>query len=228
MIYITGDTHGDQNRFFDLQNNHGEATWTNDDYLIVCGDFGYIFFNDASENAFLDELEQKPYTICFLDGNHENFPAIFSYPEEQWNGGRIHRIRKNIIHLMRSQVFEIDGHTFFTMGGGYSIDRYMRRLNESYWEEELPSDAEYKEAIANLKKHDMQVDFMLSHTAPKEIVLRMGYHPDPHEWELEGFLEYLMYEVRFKRWYIGHWHEDREILDKYTALWFNCVKLPQE
>jgi predicted phosphodiesterase len=94
-----------------------DNTWSENDYLIVCGDFGYIFLNDDREKAFLDYLETKPYTICFVDGNHENFPVIYSYPKELWHGGYIHRIRKNILHLMRGQVFEIEGKKIFTFGG---------------------------------------------------------------------------------------------------------------
>ena len=147
MIYITGDTHGDHIRF--IENNMGDDEWTEKDYLIVCGDFGFVFLNNDSEKEFLDFLEKKPYTICFCDGNHENFPAIFSYPKELWNGGYVHRIRNNVLHLMRGQVFQIDGKKIFTMGGAYSIDRYVRKLNFSYWKEELPNNQEYHEASKN-------------------------------------------------------------------------------
>ena len=87
MIYITGDTHGEQNRILQIQN---EYHLTNGDTLIICGDFGFLFHNDKQENIFLDDLEKLPYTICFCDGNHENFPAIYSYPVEEWNGGKVH------------------------------------------------------------------------------------------------------------------------------------------
>ena len=92
MIYITGDTHGEQNRILYIEQKSGIK---DKDYLIVCGDFGYIFTDSLTERHFLDDLEARPYTICFCDGNHENFPAIYNYPKETWNGGRIHRIRKN-------------------------------------------------------------------------------------------------------------------------------------
>ena len=75
MIYITGDTHGDINRFNEV-NMHGESTWTEDDYLIICGDFGFIFDNDDVETAWLDDMKDKDYTIVWVDGNHENFNAI--------------------------------------------------------------------------------------------------------------------------------------------------------
>ena len=151
MIYITGDTHGEQTRFDELA-THGEPDWTENDYLIVCGDFGYIFKNSPMEHVFLNHLEEKPYTICFCDGNHENFAEINSYPVEIWNGGKVHKIRKNVIHLMRGQIYEIDGKKIFTFGGAYSRDRYMRKEGYSYWREELPNDSEYKEASENLKR----------------------------------------------------------------------------
>lgn len=222
MIYITGDTHGDRFRF--IKNTLDDENWTKDDFLIVCGDFGYIFLNDSAEEKFLDYLEAKPYTICFCDGNHENFPAIFSYPEITWKGGKVHKIRKNIFHLMRGQFFTIENKKIFTMGGAYSIDRYMRKLNYSYWNEELPSNEEYSEAIENLKKHK-KADIVISHTAPREIVQKMGFSPDIHDMELTGFLEWVMHEIEFSHWYFGHWHTDETFYGKFTAVYFSVHKI---
>ncbi len=224
MIYVTGDTHGDPFRFTEA-NMCGEAKWTSEDLLIVCGDFGYIFANDEKERLFLDELEEKPYTICFCDGNHENFAVLNSYPKELWNGRYVHRIRKNIVHLMRGQYFTISGKTFFAMGGAYSTDKYMRFENLSWWKEELPSDSEYKEAIKTLKENSNRVDYIITHTAPREIIRRIGKYPDRNDMELTGFLEWIMYEVTFKKWYFGHWHTDRDIDAKFRALWFDVAAI---
>lgn len=220
MIYITGDTHGEQARFSPAA-MPGEDKWGEDDILIICGDFGFLFANDARENAFLDKLSEKPYTICFCDGNHENFPAIYAYPQEEWNGGRVHRIRKNIFHLMRGQVFLIEGKKIFTMGGAYSIDKYMRKDGLSWWKEELPTNGEYREATQNLRETGNCVDYIITHTAPREMIRRMGKYPDMHDAELTGFLEWIMYEVKFKKWFFGHWHMDVEFDDRFRALWFD-------
>ena len=219
MIKVTGDTHGDPVRF--IENNMGDNEWTSDDYLIVCGDFGFIFRNNEAEREFLDYLETKSYTICFCDGNHENFPAIFSYPKEKWNGGYVHRIRKNVLHLMRGQVFKIDGKKVFSMGGAYSIDRYVRKLNFSYWEEEIPNNQEYHEATQNLRENNDEVDIVISHTAPREIIRRMGKYPDAHDMELTGFLEWIMYQIKYQHWYFGHWHLDQIFDEKHTAVYFD-------
>lgn len=222
MIYITGDMHGEQARFNLLEK---ECNFSSTDTLIVCGDFGYLFKDNPAEHAFLDNLEQRSYTIYFLDGNHENFPAIFRYPEETWHGGRIHRIRRNVIHLMRGQVFTIENKRFFTMGGAYSIDCYMRKLNFSYWQEELPTQGDYQEAIKNLNQHDNYVDYILTHTCPREVIRMIGYEPNRQDLELTGFLEFLMYEISYTHWYFGHWHIDQNITNKFTAVWFQTIRL---
>lgn len=226
MIYITGDTHGEQNRLLYIEQETGIKAG---DTLIICGDFGYLFLNNTSERLFLDDVERtRPYTIAFVDGNHENFPAIYEFPIEDWNGGKVHRIRKNIVHLMRGQVFTIEGKTFFSMGGAYSIDKYMRTEGYSWWSEELPCDAEYKEAVANLKKYDNKVDYVISHTAPQSIIHWMGYVPDSHDQELTGFFAWIYHDISFKYWYFGHWHNDNIINDKARLLWFDVVKIQGE
>lgn len=224
MIYITGDTHGNINRFSDLS-MPDEHLWTADDYLIVCGDFGFVFADDELERRQLDELAKKPYTILFVDGNHENFHALYRYPEQSRFGGRVHVIRNNIFHLMRGQVYDICGKSFLAMGGAYSIDRFVRKKNLSYWDEELPCNSEYREAAKSIAERGNKVDYIITHTAPREIIRRMGYYPDPHDMELTGFLEWIMYECRFKRWFFGHWHEDKVVDGRFRALFYEVEKV---
>lgn len=220
MIYITGDTHGDAARF--VGNNMGDAAWTEEDVLIVCGDFGFVFTGSEREEANLDFLAQKPYTICFCDGNHENFPLLFSYPEELWCGGRVHRLRKNVLHLMRGEIYEIQGKKVFAMGGAYSIDRAYRNLGRSWWEEELPSEEECDRAWENLESRGMKVDLVITHTAPAAAVHSMGKFPDYHEENFQRFLRKLYLNLDFDRWYFGHWHEDRVLNDQFIAV---CTKV---
>lgn len=126
---------------------------------------------------------------------------------------------------MRGQVFTIEGKTFFTMGGAYSIDRYRRQKDISYWEEELPGREEYAEATANIMKHNKKFDYIITHTIPRRIIGLMGHYPDPHDMELTVFLEWIMYECSFKHWYFGHFHEDSKITDKFTALYYDVIKI---
>ena len=162
MIYATGDLHGNTLRF-QPQYFPEQSDMTKDDYMIVCGDFGCVWNGDKSDDPQLDRLEVLPFTVLFVDGNHENFDALNEYPVEQWHGGKVHKIRPHVIHLMRGQAFELQCRTFFTMGGAQSHDiadgvldmdspdfyerydslrrnRGQFRINHiSWWQEELPS-----------------------------------------------------------------------------------------
>ena len=120
-VYVTGDTHGEFQRFgskyFPQQKHMGR-----EDYVIVTGDFGGLWDGSPKDQYWLDWLEGKPFTTLFVDGNHENFDLLNAFPERQWNGGRVHEVREHVLHLMRGQVFTFGGLTWFTMGGAASHD----------------------------------------------------------------------------------------------------------
>ena len=40
----------------------------------------------------------------------------------EWHGGKVHRVRPHVLHLMRGQIFELEDSRFFTMGGAKSHD----------------------------------------------------------------------------------------------------------
>ena len=226
MIYIRGDTHGQIDQLSESV-IFGERSWTQEDILIVTGDFGYVFMgeqNYTSEKNNLDMLARKPYTILFVDGNHEGFPFLKQYPEEIRYGAPVRRIRNNIFWLQRGYVYGIEGRTFFVMGGAYSVDRafrrqYFERTGEKIWfEEELPNSEEYNRGIANLNAYGRKVDYVITHTAPTSIVLQMTMSlPDVHEVELTGFLDWVYHEVQFRKWFFGHFHMDQVINDTVIA-----------
>ena len=169
MLYTVGDTHGNQYKWVEQI----EPILSPSDIILICGDFGVGFWNGRywSEETFYDFLSEQEYTVLFIDGNHENFDKLNSYPVETWCGGNVHKIRNNnVIHLMRGEVYCIDGNTIFVMGGGYSIDKYRRTEGVSWWSQEMPSEEEYLSALANLDKVGNNVDYIITHTAPSETV----------------------------------------------------------
>ena len=104
MIFITGDMHGLMERFQDSAFRHIKKG----DTLIICGDFGFLWEGTEEEKKALKKLEKKKYEILFVDGIHENFDLLESYPEEEYAGGRVHRIGTNLRHLMRGELFTIE------------------------------------------------------------------------------------------------------------------------
>jgi len=228
MIYNTGDTHGIQYKWVEQI----EPVLSPGDIIIVNGDFGIGFWNGRywPEEMFFDFISEQKYTVLFVDGNHENFNKLDSYPVELWNGGRVHKIRHNLIHLMRGEVYSIDGITIFTFGGGYSLDKYRRQENISWWPQEMPSEEEYRNAKINLQKVNHQVDYIITHTAPAESVYylskmrRLGIKDDViEERPLTAFLDEIQKAVSYKHWYFGHFHVDVEMWRNQTAM-MNTVR----
>lgn len=142
-----------------------------------------------------------------------------------WNGGKVHVIRRDdnnnpkVIHLMRGQIFEIEGKKIFTFGGGYSIDKNRRIRGSSWWEREMPTDAEMNEAICNLKENDYAVDYIITHTAPEETM--SIFHPfHEEEKRLNNFLEWIRESTRYQQWFFGHLRRDEDLWRNQTVLWF--------
>lgn len=247
MIFATGDTHGNFQRF-KSEYFPEQANMTRSDYVIICGDFGGVWDGSRQEEKLLDKLEQFPFKTLFVDGNHENFDRLMEYPIEEWHRGKVHFIRPHVIHLMRGQVFEIDGYTFFTMGGAQSHDIangildpaapdferqffHMRRKglrfrvnHQSWWELELPNDVEYEEAIRNLERNNYAVDYVVTHCAPSSIVDTLSSGGYGHD-RLTDFLEKVKEKSRFHYWLFGHYHDNKIIDARHVLLWEQIVRI---
>ena len=234
MVYITGDTHGELQRFTETW-MPGISTWTKDDTLMICGDFSFLLEDNAKEVWTLDQMQNFPFEILFVDGNHENFPKLETFPQEKRYGGRVNRIRNNVFWLRRGELYTVQGHTFWVFGGAYSLDKafrvaYQRLCGTKVWfEEELPIGEEYDRGSASLQACDFAPDYILTHTAPASVIFRiLRQMPDEHDAELTGYLEWVYGKCRdrIKHWYFGHLHLDQPVTDKATACYTQVHTLP--
>lgn len=100
MIYITGDIHREQDihKINPREFTVGD-TLTENDYVIICGDFGCVWDGSTGDNFWLKWLDSLPWNTLFIDGNHENFDVLNTYPIEEYKGGKVHRIRSKVFHL---------------------------------------------------------------------------------------------------------------------------------
>ena len=62
--------------------------------------------------------------------------------------------RGEILKIFRSEE-QSEPIKIWCFGGAFSIDRQYRKLNESYWEEELPTDADYANSNKNLEAEEL-------------------------------------------------------------------------
>lgn len=223
MIYITGDTHIPIDiKKLNIEKFPEQKQLTDKDHLIICGDFGGVWNYSQEEIYWLKWLNNKPFRTLFVDGNHENFNMLNNYPVENYCGGKVHRIMSRVDHLMRGQVFTIDGKKIFTMGGASSHDKEWRTIGKSWWAEELPSSEEYKEAEKNLDKADWKVDLVITHCAPQRVQNELFKWVNESD-ALTMFLDGVMSKLEYKHWYFGHYHTDRRIDHKHTAI-YNVVE----
>lgn len=252
MVYVTGDTHADFSRFSE-ERFEVQKEMTRDDIVIICGDFGGVWADTEEERAKLDWLSEKNFTLCFVDGNHESFDRLYSdeFETVDFHGGKAHRIRDNIYHLMRGYVFEFDEKKFFAFGGASSHDiqdgildkddfvteadfmkvydlwrflgRRFRINHVSWWKEELPSMEEMERGLKSLAENNWKIDYVISHSLPQEVCSALGYHVSDRV--TKYFNQLLRNGLRFKEWYAGHLHVDERIWGRYFILYENIVRI---
>jgi len=250
MIYITGDTHGQFDKLYFLENSMDDHETKQENYLIICGDFGGIRTGTEKELSGLQKELCFPFKVLFVSGNHENYDALEKFPVTEWHGGKVQRISENIIHLMRGQVYEIQGKKFFTFGGASSHDiadgilepndpnfaEKFRKLydshalfrvnHQSWWKQELPTDVEMSEGLQNLHSHNNTVDYVITRCAPTTVQYAFGL--DNYEKDiLTEYLEQIKNTVSFEHWFYGHYHKDRTIYNKFTCVCDAVIELPE-
>lgn len=227
MIFVTGDTH----RMLDVkklntENFPEQSLLSRKDFLIIAGDFGGVWTGNEKDEAPLSFHEDKNYTTLFVGGNHENYNALYSYPVQEWMGGKVHKIREHVLHLMNGQVFDIDGKRFFIMGGATSVDKMMRTEGETWWPQEEPSKDEFIEALNNLARVNFTVDYIITHTCPEKVRRSMFQIYEgfiDYESGVEKFLDRVLDSVEYKKWYAGHIHIDREFAAYKMRILYNSV-----
>ena len=258
-IYVTADIHGDPFARFNTQNFYEQKEFgenKEDNVILQCGDFGIVwsYLGETPEEKYmLDWLEQKNFTLSFVDGNHENHIRLNEYQVKEWKGGLVHEIRQNVLHLIRGEVYTIEGKKFFAHGGSSSHDiqdgildendfddyddfiktwrkwdeenRMFRVKNVSWWEEELPSEEEMQNGINNLEKYNWEVDFVISHCAPQQVVSVFSHGLFKSDILTMYFDDLLNRGLKFNRWFFGHYHDNRQIMSKFIMLYEQIIRI---
>ena len=223
MVYVTGDLHGDMDRF----KTPAARKLQPGDTLLVCGDFGFLWDGSKQEEKNLLKLGEKKFNICFVEGTHENFDLLNRYEVSEWNGGKVHHIIGGVYHLMRGQVFEIEGHRIFTMGGGESPDLDIRIQNDNWYPEESPSQQELIEGADNMAEYNNDVDIVITHEPSAKVkeFLQINSTDKARLTLLNTYFEELSGAVEYKKWYFGSLHMDKHISATQVAVFNNILEV---
>ena len=193
-LRLIADTHG--NDLEKIKKN------TDYDYIVVLGDFVFTGSNLKKLNKFLEENNKK---ILFIDGNHENYKKLKNIKETEMFGGKVGIYAKNIYWLKRGEIYEINDKKILTFGGAYSIDRFCRIENVSWFREEEYSENDYKNLYDNIIKNNYKVDYIFTHDCPLLIGEQIHGH-ELKESKTAHLLENISKICEFEKWFFGHHH----------------------
>lgn len=220
MIYITGDVHGDTERF-----RQGKLRWLRKkDSVIVLGDFGFLWNGGREEQKALAWLAKRRYKIFFLDGCNENFDLLAAYPVTEEFGGRVQCLGGNVYHVCRGSVLQLEGKSILCFGGGETVDKEEREPGVNWWKAEMPTEEEYARCEANLNACGHRVDYVLTHDAPTKLLDFTGL-PENEVNQLHRFLDKVLMETEYKKWYFGRYHKDLTLSRKSACVFRQVIPL---
>lgn len=228
-VYVTGDCHGEIDiHKLNNKNFPQQKELTREDFLIIVGDFGFPWNDDSEDRFWLKWMNNKNFTTLFIEGNHDNIDLIRTYPEEEWHGGKVRKIRENVLYLERNQVFTIYGKTFYTLGGAESTDKEVRTESVNWWADEVPSEAELDKSLHVLADNNWKVDFILTHTCSRTVLNALGEEVVRSRIKgelLNDHFESIREKLNYEHWYFGHFHKDIRVTDKDTLLFNKVIRV---
>lgn len=216
MVNITGDIHENITRLMKIIDGamHGDT-------IIQLGDAGVNLKNYYNQYPGEDEehksklnsaAEWKGVKILFVYGNHEKRPStIESYKLKTYCGGQVY-VEDDypaLLFAKDGEIFNIEGYTYFVLGGAYSTDCDERTEGRDWWPDEQPSQEIRKEAESNINAAEHKVDFVLSHTCPKKFIPdtpKAKILEEQGEYSTEEWLDSIEEHLQYRAWYCGHWH----------------------
>lgn len=223
-IYVTGDTHANiDNKKLSTKRWKEQKTLTKHDILIICGDFGvpWTYGESNTDKYMLKWYENKPFTTVFVDGNHENFDMLNTYPVTTFYGAKCHKLRKSIYHVCRGEILNLNGYKIWCFGGAESVDKQYRKEHISWWKEEIPTFEEFVHGLDTIIEED--IDLIITHDAPYSIASKI-HKRYVHKTPVNQYLE----EIRKKKpdttWIFGHHHKDTIIDNHYRAIFNDIIQ----
>lgn len=196
---------------------HGATTWMRSKVIphalksrcqriIQVGDFGFVWDNDADavdwELSRLDlMLTRAGLLLHFLPGNHDNHPMLAKLAGAARLSEEGHYMLKpSIYYTGRVSEWTWRDVRFAAVGGAASIDREHRVPGESWWPEEMLSDAEVRAA------QDLgPVDVLFTHDAPAEMP-SLALSPHVPSAQSREAMSRIGRALRPKLWTHGHYH----------------------
>lgn len=211
-ILILGDTHAHEPAIVEA---YMQAAELGLDRIFQVGDFGYwprkrLHLNEESEYLLtVNALGARFGLPCYwLPGNHEDWDSYDTLIENGPHDDEGFAVHGWMRATPRVHRWEWDGIRFGSIGGAFSIDRFVRKEGWSWFKQEVPR----WEDVETLGMDP--VDVMLTHDAPVNVATEIWGQPairfNPHEMveahQSQAVIAAAMHNTRPKITFHGHWH----------------------
>lgn len=245
QIYITGDKHGDYDEVLVAIERGLIGTG---DVLIVLGDAGVNYYGDFRDAYLKAKLNQTGVTFMFVRGNHEARPSGLTFHEI--NVHQSHFFRgwfiaedeyPNLLYMKDGGLYvfvDPSGfpHVAYVIGGAYSVDKYYRLQKQAagfmdykWFPDEQLNEQEMASILEDTKM--AHYDFVFSHTVPESMAPHDRFlsfiDQSTVDHSTESFLQKVMDQISFQRWFAGHWHTDRSV-DRFRFMFHDIIPLFSE
>ena len=133
MTYITGDTHGYFQRYYEFT---ARMNPNPDDVMIILGDAALNYHGverDSSRKYFVNSF---PFTTFCIHGNHEMRPwDVPGMKTKEYCGGIVwfEEDYPKILYAKDGEIYDFDGLKCIVIGGAYSVDKYQRLARGWNW-----------------------------------------------------------------------------------------------
>lgn len=221
-LYITGDKHGNKDSLYHVIQ---ETKLANGDWLIILGDFGFIWNGEWKKNLYKISKMTEGNLLVVL-GNHENYDIIEKQMASAWYeevGNYAYHPSENVYIVFDGGYYELCGKKIFCVNGANSTDRYNRIEGRDWWPQEELTYEQMDSIACEMDKHP-EVDIVCSHCTSAEIKSIMwpqySYMPYP----MERFMDFVYKGLKFENAYFGHYHDDVN-LGKYHCLYDSWVQI---
>ena len=240
--YIGGDIHGDWRPIRNWVVN-SLTTPKDESAIILLGDVGANYYGDYRDRNFKKELNKLGISIYCIRGNHEqritdvikfgNFTYRYDFDVKGYTYQE--QGFPNIFYFNDAGgIYEIAHKQVLIIPGAYSIDKHYRLQMGWNWFSNEQLDYNEQERL-KIFAHDMDFDYILAHTCPLswepyiQDLFMSSINQSTVDKTTEKFLDDIIDDCSYKRFYFGHFHDDRDLpLVNATMLFREIIPLGQK
>lgn len=227
-LFITGDKHGN---FEGLKTFLALAQTTTDDILFLLGDVGLNYDSGINDFALKRSLARLPILLVGIHGNHELRPHEvpgYQLIDSPFGIGKVwHDTQFPNQFFLNDGEHTINKKTILVVSGAFSVDKNYRLMNGYKWfsSEQIDDNLKAKLTTETAGKH---FNYVFAHTCPTNYIPRDMFLPtikqDEVDRSTEDFLQKIIGQITFDKFFCGHWHTDR-IMDKMHFLFHDYKEI---